>query len=145
MVDGDGSYMDTGGDLASVCNSRTHGFLADFRVRRLIPSEPKPQWSSAMQPLNAVIQSTAVELLQLIVARGDVDSISTGSIEAIVVGKLYFSIHMVRLDLQNKLLHLLHSLISALAANLETVQRNAVSSRPEESQPDSATAQEKAY
>jgi hypothetical protein len=97
-----------------------------------------------MQPLNAVIQSTAVELLQLIVARGDVDSISTESIEAIVVGKLYFSIHMVRLDLQNKLLHLLHSLISALTANLETAQRNAVSKRPEESQPDSATAQEKA-
>ena len=97
-----------------------------------------------MQPLNAVIQSTAVELLQLIVARGDVDSISTESIEAIVVGKLYFSIHMVRLDLQNKLLHLLHSLISALTANLETAQRNAVSKRSEESQPDSATAQEKA-
>lgn len=65
-----------------------------------------------MLPNNAIIQSTAVELLQAVVARGDVDGIADG-IEDIVIGKLYLCVHWHRLDLQNKLLHLLHSLISA--------------------------------
>lgn len=66
-----------------------------------------------MQPNNAIIQSTTVDLLQAIVARGEIDAMSVETIEAIVIGKLYFCVHMKRLDLQNKLLHLLHSLISA--------------------------------
>jgi hypothetical protein len=42
--------------------------------------------------------------------------------EAIVIGKLYFCVHMKRLDLQNKLLHLLHSLISVSTAVTEAAQ-----------------------
>lgn len=66
-----------------------------------------------MQPNNVVIQSTSVDLLQAIVTRGEVDPVTVEVIEALVVGKLYFCIHRARLDLQNKLLHLLHSLIFA--------------------------------
>jgi hypothetical protein len=66
-----------------------------------------------MQPNNTLIQSTTIELLQTIVARGEIDPVTVEVIEAIVVGKLYFCVHRKRLDLQNKLLHLLHSLISA--------------------------------
>ncbi|KAG6879370.1 hypothetical protein C0992_003190 [Termitomyces sp. T32_za158] len=69
-----------------------------------------------MLPNNAIIQSTAVDLLQAVVSRGDVDGIADG-IEAIVIGKLYLCVHWRRLDLQNKLLHLLHSLISALTSH----------------------------
>jgi hypothetical protein len=69
-----------------------------------------------MQPNNVVIQSTSVDLLQAIVARGEVDPVTVEVIEALVVGKLYFCIHRGRLDLQNKLLHLLHSLIFASTA-----------------------------
>ena len=69
-----------------------------------------------MGPTNAVIQSTAVDLLQTIVVRGDVDG-AMENIEAIVIRKLYYSIHLHRLDLQNKLLHLLHSIISASTAD----------------------------
>lgn len=67
-----------------------------------------------MQPFNATTQSLSVELLQSIVARGEVDQLALETIEAAVVGKLYFSVQTERLDLQNKLLHLLHSVISAL-------------------------------
>lgn len=69
-----------------------------------------------MDPLNAQTQSTLVELLQLIVARGEIDRLSVQTIEAVVVGKLYHCIHVGRLNLQNKLLHLLHSLISTSAS-----------------------------
>ncbi|KAF7302659.1 Dopey-N domain-containing protein [Mycena chlorophos] len=80
---------------------------------RFIQSEPKPASESVMEPNNLTIQSTAIDLLQAIVARGEIDHVTVETIEAIVVGKLFSSIHRTRLDLQNKLLHLLHSLISA--------------------------------
>ncbi|KAF8215761.1 Dopey, N-terminal-domain-containing protein [Mycena galopus ATCC 62051] len=80
---------------------------------RFLSSEPKPASDAVMQPNNVLIQSTSVDLLQAVVARGEVDPVTVEVIEALVVGKLYFSIHRARLDLQNKLLHLLHSLISA--------------------------------
>ncbi|GLB43530.1 putative dopey, N-terminal [Lyophyllum shimeji] len=84
-------------------------------VLRFIQSEPNKLWGPTMLPNNSIIQSTAVDLLQAIVARGDIDNTVDG-MEAIVVGKLYFCVHLQRLDLQNKLLHLLHSLISASTA-----------------------------
>ncbi|KAG6813245.1 hypothetical protein H0H92_012882 [Tricholoma furcatifolium] len=81
-------------------------------VLRFIQSEPNQKWAAIMLPNNATIQSTAVDLLQAIVARGDIDHI-VDEIQAIIVGKLFACVHLNRLDLQNKLLHLLHSLISA--------------------------------
>ena len=72
-----------------------------------------------MQPLNIVMQSNAIELLQLIVSRGEVEIPSVQSIEATAIEKLYVSIHTSRLDLQNKWLHLLHSLITASISKLD--------------------------
>ncbi|KAG6851405.1 hypothetical protein H0H93_005803 [Arthromyces matolae] len=85
-------------------------------VLRFIQSEPSPSQASIMLPKNAILQSTAVDLLQAIVARGDVDGVAEG-IEPIVLGKLFLCVHWNRLDLQNKLLHLLHSLISAATSH----------------------------
>lgn len=72
-----------------------------------------------MRSSNSVLQSTSVDLLQALISRGEVDALSVESIEAAVVGKLYLCVHTERLDLQNKLLHLLHSLISASSSVLE--------------------------
>jgi hypothetical protein len=83
-----------------------------------------------MQPLNTAIQSTAIELLQAIVSRGEIDNILVDSIEAIAVGKLYFSIHVNQLDLQNKWLHLLHSVISVSTSLLESSR--AVANKPDD-------------
>jgi len=69
-----------------------------------------------MAPANVLIQSTAIDLLQAIVARGEIDPPSLQNIQAAVIGKLYLSVHTQRLELQNKLLHLLHSVISAMTA-----------------------------
>jgi len=88
-----------------------------------------------MEPSNASIQSSAIDLLQAIVARGEIDTI-VEDVEAIVVRKLYFCIHSSRLDLQNKLLHLLHSVISASMAQDESRQAN--KEKPDGSAPGSA-------
>ncbi len=67
-----------------------------------------------MAPANVLIQSTTIDLLQAIVARGEIDLPSLQNVQAAVIGKLYLSVHTHRLELQNKLLHLLHSVISAM-------------------------------
>lgn len=66
-----------------------------------------------MSVINARIQSTAVDILQALIARGDVEMFALQTAETIVIGKLFACVHLARLDLQNKLLHLLHSIISA--------------------------------
>lgn len=66
-----------------------------------------------MAPGNLVLQATAVDLLQALVSRGEVEVIALEVLEAAVVSKLYVCAHTQRLELQNKLLHLLHSVISA--------------------------------
>ncbi|OJT08448.1 Protein dopey [Trametes pubescens] len=80
---------------------------------RLLQSEPKPSLLPIMQPFHIVAQNLSVDLLQALVARGEVDSITLQSLESVVIQKLFFCVHTGRLDLQNKLLHLLHSVITA--------------------------------
>ncbi|KAI3621823.1 hypothetical protein WG66_015956 [Moniliophthora roreri] len=80
---------------------------------RFLQSEPKPVLEPTMQPHNLSIHSTSIDLLQVIVSRGEISAISVEAIEAVIIGKLYFLVHSGRLDLQNKLLHLLHSVITA--------------------------------
>ncbi|KAF9056037.1 Dopey, N-terminal-domain-containing protein [Panaeolus papilionaceus] len=109
LVDPEASYLDV---LVEV-------------LLRFAQSEPQPTSLEAMQPLNNIIQSNAIELLQVIVSRGEVDIALTQSIEATTIAKLYFSIHMNRLDLQNKWLHLLHSVISVSTAHSEAALRTA--------------------
>ena len=71
-----------------------------------------------MNPFNEALQSCVVDLLQALVSRGEVDTSTLQTAESVVVGKLYLCVHSGRLDLQNKTLHLLHSLISALSTKV---------------------------
>ena len=72
-----------------------------------------------MQPYHIVAQNLAVELLQALVGRGEVDLITLQSLESAIIQKLYFCVHTGRLDLQNKLLHLLHTVIVASIAGAD--------------------------
>ncbi|KAF9524082.1 Dopey, N-terminal-domain-containing protein [Crepidotus variabilis] len=125
LVDSEGSYL----EVLVEC------------LLRFVQSEPKSSLTPSLHHFNTSVQSNAIELLQAIVARGDLDNIITENIEAATVGKLYFSIHAGRLDLQNKWLHLLHSVISVSTANLDSARRTAVPER--ENGPDTATSQDK--
>lgn len=91
------------------------------RVLSFVQAEPKGAFIVPMQHYNSIIQSNAIDLLQVIVARGEIDNVLVDIIEAAVIGKLYFCVHDKRLDLQNKLLHILHSLISASTTNLDPI------------------------
>ncbi|KAG2138725.1 Dopey, N-terminal-domain-containing protein [Suillus bovinus] len=82
-------------------------------LSRFLQSEPKDQDAPVMHPLNTVIQSSAIDLLQTIVARGEIETLAIEILEPTVIGKLFLCIHLHRLDLQNKLLRFLHSIISA--------------------------------
>jgi hypothetical protein len=72
-----------------------------------------------MGPYNKAIQFVSIEILQVLVSRGEVDDVAIQSLESSIIGKLYVSIHTEQLDLQNKLLHLLHSVISASTAIMD--------------------------
>ncbi|CCM03665.1 uncharacterized protein FIBRA_05809 [Fibroporia radiculosa] len=95
-----------------------------------LQSEPKPTLVEAMGPFNTMAQSLSIDVLQALVARGEVDFPALQTIESIVVRKLYTSVHDGRLDLQNKLLHLLHSVISASHSNLDGSSSKGRSVRP---------------
>ncbi|KAF8559912.1 hypothetical protein OG21DRAFT_1528688 [Imleria badia] len=87
-------------------------------LTRFIQSEPKEQNAPTMEPMNTKIQSTSIDILQVIIARGEVDHLALETLEPIIIGKLYFFVHLKRLDLQNKLLRILHSLISASTVHI---------------------------
>ncbi|KAF8753997.1 Dopey, N-terminal [Rhizoctonia solani] len=80
---------------------------------RILQSEPKPQLAAHIQTLNGHLHTVALDTIQAIVSRGEVDLPTLETIEATIVSKLYMSVHTDRVDLQNKLLHVLHSTIFA--------------------------------
>ncbi|KAF9786711.1 Dopey, N-terminal-domain-containing protein [Thelephora terrestris] len=98
LAPGDGTYLDAVLDI-----------LIQF-----LQSEPNDPGLAAMCKPNVITQSLSVDLLQTIIARGEIDQTALETVEAVIVTKLYMCVHTGRLDLQNKLLHLLHSIISAL-------------------------------
>ena len=85
-------------------------------VSRFLQSEPNDPRLAAMRKFNTTTQSLSVDLLQTIIARGEIDQTALETVESVIVTKLYMCVHTGRLDLQNKLLHLLHSVISALSS-----------------------------
>jgi hypothetical protein len=78
-----------------------------------------------IQADNSLIHSTTIDLLQAIVARGEVNQEFVFDIEVAAISKLYMFVHSGRLDLQNKLLHLVHSVISATLSSDTNGDRSA--------------------
>jgi len=93
-------------------------------IIRFLQSEPKAALKPTLGPLNSKLQTSSIALIQAIVARGDLDNTSLDAIETTVTTKLYSCIHSGRLDLQAKLLHLLHSVILAASTTTDTPQQS---------------------
>ncbi|KAI5120784.1 hypothetical protein M0805_002411 [Coniferiporia weirii] len=102
----------------SISSATYSTVLADVLLR-FMQSEPRPSLLTSMQRLNIEIHSSVIDLLQLMVTRGDLDQLTIESMESAVVIKLFLLVHSTRLELQNKLLHLLHSIVSFTAASAE--------------------------
>ncbi|TDL26444.1 hypothetical protein BD410DRAFT_521497 [Rickenella mellea] len=82
-------------------------------LQRLLLSEPKPELAKTMHRANVSIHATVIDLLQVIVARGELDPPAIATVESNAISTLFLSVHTSQLDIQNKLLHLLHTTISA--------------------------------
>ena len=93
-------------------------------ITRFLQSEPKAALKPTLGPLNSKLQTSSIALIQAIVARGDLDNTTLDAIETTVTTKLYSCIHSGRLDLQTKLLHLLHSVILAASTTTDIPQHS---------------------
>ncbi|QRW09045.1 hypothetical protein RhiLY_08044 [Ceratobasidium sp. AG-Ba] len=98
---------------------------------RIVQSEPREKLMTQMETHNAHIHTVTLDILQAIVSRGEVDLPTLETIEATIVSKLYMSVHTNRIDLQNKLLHTLHSTIfAATSTSVPSIGSIAGSPRP---------------
>lgn len=89
-----------------------------------------------MTPDNTQLQGTALDLLQTLVSRGDADLLTLEHAEAAIISKLYASIHTDHLDLQNKLLHVLHSIIlTSTEARMQRMRRTSEPSQSDDGGP----------
>ena len=68
-----------------------------------------------MGSLNHQIHAVVAELLQVIISRGESDIAGLQSLESALTSRLYLCVHRSELDLQNKLLHVLHSVVHAIS------------------------------
>ncbi|KAF8313993.1 hypothetical protein DL93DRAFT_1101270 [Clavulina sp. PMI_390] len=82
-----------------------------------IQSDASPDLAPSMSATNLSIQSTVLELIQAIVTRGELDNVALETIESALISRLYDAVHTGKLDLQNKLLHVLHSVIFAASSS----------------------------
>ncbi|GAA6052531.1 hypothetical protein JCM3770_003812, partial [Rhodotorula araucariae] len=93
----------------------THTYLDGMIVLllRFLRADPADSLVATLGPLNAHIHAVVAELLQVLISRGESELAGLAAIESALTVRLYLSIHRGELDLQNKLLHVLHSVIHA--------------------------------
>lgn len=76
--------------------------------------EPQPKAEASQGPMNIRIHSICVDILQAIISRGSIDERVLENVRDMIIMRLFLATHRMRLDIQDKLLHLLHSVLSAL-------------------------------
>ncbi|SCV67868.1 BQ2448_5479 [Microbotryum intermedium] len=94
---------------------------------RFLRAEPNPKLVSSLGPLNYHIHSVVAELLQVVMSRGEAEITGLSTIESALTSRLYLCVHRGELDLQNKLLHVLHSVVHAVAGSNARRHRRAPS------------------
>jgi hypothetical protein len=84
-------------------------------VSSYLQSEPADNQQTAMGPFNTLLQCACADVLQIVVSRAGLDDVALKSVESVTVSRLHLAVHKARLDIQSKLLHLLHSVLLAIA------------------------------
>lgn len=92
-------------------------------VFRLLQSEAIPDLVDAIEPANKHIHATSADLLQAILSRGELDTSMLHKVQSALVTRLHLCVHRGEYDLQNKLLHVLHSAIVALSESRKKADR----------------------
>lgn len=91
----------------------------------LLRAEPVERLAPRMRTLNQQMHAIAADLLQVLISRGEADVDGLPAIETTLTMRLWISVHRGELDLQNKLLHVLHSVIYAVGARVRRPVRAA--------------------
>lgn len=82
---------------------------------RFLRSEPRSDHQAAFDTLNTQIQIHATDCLHHVVSKGDLDAGLLAEVEEAVTEKLYFAVHHGKIELQTRLLHISHAILSAQA------------------------------
>ncbi|GAA6058598.1 hypothetical protein JCM10212_004009 [Sporobolomyces blumeae] len=83
---------------------------------RFLRADPEPRLSRTLGPLNQHLHAIVAEIVQVVISRGEAELSTLPSIESALLTRLFLCVHRDELDLQNKLLHVLHSVILAQAS-----------------------------
>lgn len=94
---------------------------------RFLRAEPNLKLVPSLGPLNYHIHSVVAEILQVVMSRGEAEITGLSTIESALTSRLYLCVHRGELDLQNKLLHVLHSVVHAVAGSNARRHRRAPS------------------
>ncbi len=93
-----------------------------------IQADPPRIRHQSTQPVNLSLQATAVDLLQFMISRSELDRRTMDQLESQIIAKLFLSVHLKANNIQTKLLQVLHTII---LANIGVF--NSYSERPFES------------
>lgn len=94
---------------------------------RFLRAEPTDSLGTSLGSLNYHIHSIVAELIQILISRGEVEITGLASIESALTSRLYLCVHRSELDLQNKLLHVLHSVVHSLSGTQRKQRRPSIS------------------
>ncbi|GAA5913260.1 Dop1p [Sporobolomyces salmoneus] len=112
---------------------------------RILQADSDDALTRTLGPTNQHLHAAVAEILQVLVSRGEAEIVSLSSIETALLNRLFRSVHRNELDLQNKLLHVLHSVTHANAGQSRrgspTAKPNDRESLPSSSDAESNSAQ----
>ncbi|GAA5982369.1 hypothetical protein JCM11641_006959 [Rhodosporidiobolus odoratus] len=116
----------------------THTYLDGIVVLllRFLRANPDERLGTAFVSTNAHIHSVAAELLQVLISRGEAELLGLAAVEVSLTSRLFQSVHRGELDLQNKLLHVLHSVILATSSSNRRRKTSSSDHAVEEQPPD---------
>ncbi|CEQ42798.1 SPOSA6832_04666 [Sporobolomyces salmonicolor] len=84
---------------------------------RFLRADPDRRLIASLGPLNHHMHAIVAEILQVVISRGEAEISGLAAIESALMSRLFLCVHRSELDLQNKLLHVLHSVIHTVASS----------------------------
>ncbi|GAA5963888.1 hypothetical protein JCM21900_003967 [Sporobolomyces salmonicolor] len=84
---------------------------------RFLRADPDPRLIASLAPPNHHMHAIVAEILQVVISRGEAEISGLAAIESALMSRLFLCVHRSELDLQNKLLHVLHSVIHTVASS----------------------------
>ncbi|WVR03947.1 hypothetical protein IAU60_000946 [Kwoniella sp. DSM 27419] len=107
-------------------NASTYTDVLMAILLRFVKTQPSPTGRKVV-PLVVRIQSSAIDVLQIIVSRGDTSSSHLSDLRSVLVDKLVSAVAKRQLTLQSKTLHLLHVVIDAASTAKSHKHRRSLS------------------